>query len=71
MVIRQMEKITRIPKVTQPKPIYSGECGVKIGEVRGGIVVIFGRHHGQHHATVLQPGKAEKILDKPFPAMQD
>jgi len=49
-----------------PKPVYCDECGSIIGEVRGGRVVVFSRHHGHRHETVLVKG-----LDKPSVPVQD
>ncbi len=41
----------------QPKPVYCDECGVQIGEIKDDKVIVFGRHHGHRHETVVPLAK--------------
>jgi len=40
----------------KPEPVYCDQCGTIIGEIRDDRVVVFSRHHGHRHQTVLVQG---------------
>jgi len=43
------------------RPIYCDECGTQIGRRGNGRLILFGRHHGVKHETVLKIWKRGEL----------
>lgn len=47
---------------TEPQYIRCDCCNAPIAEIRGGCVIIVGRHHGERHVTVLTLAQLVALL---------
>ena len=51
-----MAVVRTSPEVMQRKklqPAHCSECGDIVATIKGDVLVIFGRHHGRHHETLI------------------